>query len=507
MDVTMGKKTVVCYHKVFEYSDLCESAVESVVPDTMPDIERILCADGTLVIKSKEVAEGSASVTAGIAASVLYVPEGMTEVRCLKAAIPFSFNADAPGVSPDSLPTAAFTIDFIEARMQNPRKVVIRAGVTAAIACYDHAEAEYCSGATGESADEIQQLVESRVLSHVVFVGEKTFFITDDFRIPAGSPRVGELLANTVELSAEDIKTVGSKIVVNGTAKTTLTYAAAESGEIASVTFETAFSQLMEVDRELAAPECTVGLLLTAVFVEPHGFAGEEAGISCELHAVVQMVCSDSAAVDYLSDCYSNRRHIEAAGETVPVVCDVRRVLQRCGFHEALETDRGVNEVRAMFCRAAGFKVADGNITCRLTVNVVYVDDDGAAYCASGQFPMTCPAGLEAGMTGAVISACCTQAYASPAQKSVDLRVQVCFDMMAWRDAELAQITGIDLAEEPLPKSKNPSIVVVRAEEGATLWMLAKRYRSTCGSIRAANHLEEGESLIGKILLIPASKI
>lgn len=506
MDVTMGKKTVVCYHKVFEYSDLCEGAVESVVPDTMPDIERILCADGTLVIKSKEVTEGSASVTAGIAASVLYVPEGMTEVRCLKAAIPFSFSADAPGVSPDSIPTAALTINFIEARMLNPRKVIIRAGVSATITCYERAEAEYCCEINGEKAGEIQQLAENRVLSHVVFVREKTFVITDDFRIPAGSPQVGELLSNTVELAAEDIKAVGSKIVVNGTANTMLTYTAAGSGEIASVSFETAFSQLVEADRELTAPECMVTLLLTAVFIEPHAYAGEETGISCELHVVIQTVCSDSTSVDFISDCYSNRRQIETADETIPVVCDIRRSLQRCSFHESLDTDRTVNEVRAVSCRAADFKIADGNITCRLNVNVVYTDDDGAAFCATGQFPMSCPAGFESDMTGAVISAYCTQAYASPAQKSVDLRVQVCFDLMVWREAEITQITGIELGEESTAKSGNPSLVVVRAGEDASLWMLAKRYRSTRRIIVAANNLEEGEPVAGKVLLIPASK-
>ena len=149
MDVTMGKKTVVCYHKVFEYANLSESAVESVVPDTMPDIERILCADGTLVIRSKEVSEGSVSVTAGIAASVLYVPDGKAGVCCLKAAIPFSYSTDAPGVTTDSIPVAMFTLMSVEAHMLNPRKVVVRATVEVKITCYDRAEADYCCEVSG----------------------------------------------------------------------------------------------------------------------------------------------------------------------------------------------------------------------------------------------------------------------------------------------------------------------------------------------------------------------
>lgn len=505
MDVTMGKKTVVCYHKLFDYSDLCENAVESVVPDTMPDIERILCADGTLVIKSKEVTEGSVSVTGGISASVLYVPEGKSDVCCLRAAIPFSISADAPGVTSDAVPVATLSITTMEARMLNPRKVVVRANVAVTIACYERTEAAYCCEVNGEHAQEIQQLVEKRSISHVVCVKEKTFVVTDEYRVPAGKPKVGELLRDTVGLSAEEIRTVGGKIVINGTASVALTYKAAESAEITSVAFETAFSQLVEADRELTDPACTVGMLLTAVFIEPHTYTGGEAGFTCELHIVVQAVCSDSNDVDYISDCYSNKRQLRAESEPMRVICGARRTMQRIGFHEQLETAQTVREVGEVSCRASDFKIDDGTIKCKITAAVIYSDDTGAPYCVSRRFPVECSAGLEDGMTGTVTAACCTQMYAAPAQKSVDLRGQVCFDLMLWREAEITQITGVELAEETA-KTDRPSLVVVRPGSGMTLWMLAKRYRSTREAIMAANDLQEGDSIAGKVLLIPASK-
>jgi hypothetical protein len=218
MDVTMGKKTVVCYNKIFEYADVCEGAVESVVPDTMPDIERILCADGTLVIRSKEASVGSVSVTAGIAACVLYVPEDGQKVCSLNAAIPLTVTADAPGITPEAVPIAMLSIVSIEARMLNPRKVAVRASVEVTIECHERAEAEYCCEIDGEGAEELQTLLEGRTINHVICVKEKTFVVKEEFHIPAGLPDLDEVLRSTVELSADDIRAVGSKIVVNGSA-------------------------------------------------------------------------------------------------------------------------------------------------------------------------------------------------------------------------------------------------------------------------------------------------
>ena len=55
----MKRERVECCEKVFEYCAPAEEAAETVIPDTMPDVERVLCAGGTAIIRSKEVQEGA----------------------------------------------------------------------------------------------------------------------------------------------------------------------------------------------------------------------------------------------------------------------------------------------------------------------------------------------------------------------------------------------------------------------------------------------------------------
>ena len=66
MELTMKRERVECCEKVFEYCAPAEEAAETVIPDTMPDVERVLCAGGTAIIRSKEVQEGRVSLTAGV---------------------------------------------------------------------------------------------------------------------------------------------------------------------------------------------------------------------------------------------------------------------------------------------------------------------------------------------------------------------------------------------------------------------------------------------------------
>ena len=52
MELSMKRSGIACCEKVFEYAMPVEQATETVVPDTMPDVERILCAEGMVLLEN-----------------------------------------------------------------------------------------------------------------------------------------------------------------------------------------------------------------------------------------------------------------------------------------------------------------------------------------------------------------------------------------------------------------------------------------------------------------------
>lgn len=506
MDLTMGKRTVASFDKVFEYSMPRDEAGETVVPDTMPDIERILCADGTVVIRSKEAAAGSVSVTAGVAANVLYVPEGGGAVRSLSVSIPVSVTAEAPKVTSESIPVARIDLVSVEARMLNPRKVVVRAGVSVQLVCYDPAETEYTDALPEEGCADIETLVSGAEVSHTALVREKTFVVSDEYRLPVGKPPVGELLRSGVFLFTEDVKSVGSKLVVKGAARVQIVYAAAETGEPASAEFETSFSQLLDAERELYDPDASVAMLLTAVYIESAALPGGERGISCELHAVAQVVCTDRTEARFISDCYSNRRKLEITRATRRTKCVCRRVTVRATAHEQAETPQTVRDVTCVSCRLGELTAEGAKITGSVLADIVYCDDSGGMYSVARRMALACETELEEGCTLAVDRARCAEVYAIPAGRSVDVRICVDIDAVVTREVTVSQVSGIGCGENEPADAERPSVTVLRATGEMSLWALGKKYHSTRTAIRAANELEESDPIAGKILLIPCVK-
>lgn len=96
MEVSMKRSGIACCEKVFEYAMPVEQAAETVVPDTMPDVERVLCAEGTVIIKGKEVQDGRVSVTAGSGCNGAVCSGGRRQDRVLGAALPIELSLDAP---------------------------------------------------------------------------------------------------------------------------------------------------------------------------------------------------------------------------------------------------------------------------------------------------------------------------------------------------------------------------------------------------------------------------
>ncbi len=505
MDLTLVRNAIQCFDRIFEYSASREETAETVVPDTMPDIERVLCADGVVIIRSKEAEAGSVTVTGGVAATVLYVPEDGGPVRCVSAALPFTCAVDAPDVTRDSVPMAMLRLCGVEARMLNPRKVLIRASVHVRLECYERTEVCLTAGLEGEGAADLETLTAAETISPVICAQEKTFVISDEYAPPPGAPAMSSLLRHSSVLRCDDVRSVGTKLIIKGRALTELTYLS-ESDAPYHAAYETEFSQIVETDLELKSPECRVLPLLTAEYVECGALSSGGRGVTLELHAVAQVICRDSIRAEFLTDCYSNRRAVSVTGSVMPASRAMGLASSRETVRENIELSGAVAEVRQTLCRAGETRMEGERAVCPVFVSVIYSDVSGGIYGVTRAFNAAWEPGVEDGLRCVCCRAECGEVYAAPSQRGVELRIPVDFEALLARDAAIAQIDRVELLEDAGPRRQGPSLTVVRAEGGSTLWQLGKRYHSTAAAITEVNALEDGAELSGRILIIPAVK-
>ena len=186
MDIIVRRSALDSCEKVFERSLCLEEAAESVVPDTQPDAEYILCAGGAAFIRSKDVNAGRVGLSAQAEVTALYAAEGSGGICALSAVVPINVELEAPEVTPESLAVADICLTNVEAKLLNPRKAVIRCTASVRLECYNPGELYVSAGLEGEGAEKVETLCGTCTVNPVVCVKEKTFAVSDEYQLQPG---------------------------------------------------------------------------------------------------------------------------------------------------------------------------------------------------------------------------------------------------------------------------------------------------------------------------------
>jgi len=477
-----------------------EETAECVVPDVLPDIAQILYTQACVLLRGKESEDGRATVTASLECSVIYTPEGGTGLRKLGLTIPFSASVESGELREDSRLIARVSLNSVDARTLNPRKVLVRAEVHICLEAYAPVTTTITEDAAPDSG--IQTLCRTVQVTEPGCVTEKTFVLSDEFRFPPARPAPSELLGYRLSVMTEEIKAVGSKLIFKGTVTTTLLCLSGEGELPSSESFTTTFSQLLEVEgsAEELLPE--LSLMPTGVYVEQAPAAYGSGIFTCELHLVAQAVCRRPREIVYLADAYSCERAAQLRTETLRFGRMGRELTLRETTRELLETPTAVRELVEASAQIGPASVTDGVATTRVTVCALYTTEDGGIASASKTLQISSRLETEDGTEARILAVRCGELYAMPASGGLEMRIPVEFVLSLSEPVVIPCVTAIELDEEGFGVTERPSVVVVRAG-GEDPWSLAKRYFSTPALIASANPETPEEN---GVLLIPRAR-
>ena len=216
-------------------------------------------------------------------------------------------------------------------------------------------------------------------------------------------------------------------------------------------------------------------------------------------------MCTDSVRVKCVTDCYSNSRELDITSEETELGCVQRRSTVRATVHESLPATPAPTEICRVMCRTGTAVCESGTLKCPVTVTVLYKSSDGQYYSVSRRLTSEAPAELGENEYAALVRASCTDCSAAPSAAGADVRLLVDFELLVVKRITVPQIASVVCGEE-LDPGCLPSITVVRAGAGESLWALGKRYRSTARLIAEQNGLADGECPEGRTLLIPTAR-
>ena len=472
-----------------------EETQELKLPESMPDVGRVLAVWGQTVIRGKDWRDTGAGISGGVLVWMLYVPEDGGALQRVESWIPFQSRVDFPERGEDGVLRVEGILRSVDARSISGRKIQFRAGIGLLVQALEPAETEIPT--PGELPADVEQLKRSYPVSLIREAGEKTFLLEEDVELPAGLPEPEKLVYYHLDPEILEEKVLGSRAVFRGTGRLHLLYQDAD-GRLCSHDAELPFAQYMELEREYAA-EASVSTLCAVTGLELELHEGQ-LHLKCGLTG--QYTVEDVLKIELLEDAYSPCRSVELekTALSLPAWVDSRRELLSLGQSFPAENSRVVDQI---FCpELPRITESSGMASMEYggTFQTVLQNPDGSY---TGKT-------LRDSQTAQWKTECATVPFSIPRGTAVCRRegagwrteTQVVADLRSLCEAPMETVTGMELGEAVSPDPERPSVIIRRMGDRESLWELARECGSTVGAIERLNRLE-GEPREDQLLLIP----
>lgn len=499
MEICFENKTISTCRELCRLSRVIQETAESVVPDVNDDIGRIASVQTSLFLKSKDVTARGVTVTGEACATLLYITESSRSVSFLRLTKAFTMDFEGLDTDADVQAQIKLRIQHTEARVLNPRKVMVGFEIIGELSCY---AAENIVSESLLPARELSGLhagYEVRELNCVKAVIEKTFAISEQYIFPGGKPSPDRIVSHRAQLSAADAQVIGSKIIVKGNVDVSVCYLSDDATYPLKAEFNSPFSQIIDAGAE-NIESCCAFVELTSAYCDLIDTIGGEKAVDVELHALIQLTGSRSEKLSLISDVYSNLMPSECHYHKRQFNQYSAPVQLKLAADERIKVADDCADVLSVFTALSQLGFQSDKLSAAVTMDIIYKSSGGdmSAVRRLVSLEADCPL-TQPRLVGMKIS----DAYLRPDGGFIDAHILVDVSAQSCGSIELSRVESVTLDEERAYDSAEfPTLNLVRVGK-ESLWELAKLYHSSVERIAELNELEGG--LEGKMLLIPKS--
>ena len=485
-----------------------EETLESIVPDACPDLLAICDTEGVVCLQKKEAADGRVELAGTIHAMLLCQPEGGEGLRQLLVELPFTCMAEGGEITAGCRVAAQPRLRGADARLVNPRKVLVRADLVVELQVFAPVNQWACQGVLEPEQAGIEQRSEGCETWVTVCVQEKPFTFSDELTLPGSRPEGEELLKWRAALECGEAKVIGSKLIFKGSARLQVLYRGTD-GSLNTGEFELPISQLMEVGGAGEEAVCQVSLMLTDLDCTLD--RGDGRTLTLTMGLLAQAVVREMRSLTLLADVYSTAYELEVERDSLALHRLADRGEREVAVRELLET--GVLAQETMDAYVTLGEIAQSREGERLTltaqahVHVLCRTEGGETTGISRMLPVTCTLELPEGARCSCRCLCTAPVFAAPTAGGIEVRFPVRFVYQALTGSKAAIVSAVSFDENtPRDHTGQPSIVLRMVGAGERLWDIAKAYSTTARDVMQANALEEEELPEGQLLLIPRKR-
>lgn len=494
MEILFHAQTIT-YLAEKRYDDLHqEQTGEITIPETLPELDRVVDCFGAVLVQNRTVDSGSVTVTGGIQAGVLYVPAGEESLERLDLYLPFTVTKKVP-TQPDTQLHYWGWLRSIEARFVNARKLLVRADLASELTLFTPAEMEL---------EQIESCPRGLVCKTETYpmrlplcAAEKEVRIADEVLMPEDGPGMERLMKAQCSVEMGERRVLGERAIFQGDLRLRV-LGLTESGEPFTWTGTVPFSQYADLERSM---EENAHLSIQPIFnhmeIDTDG-QPDSRRLLVNVSFTTQMVLWNDVPVTLTEDAY----YLDGEFKPEWQNCDLSPCLDSLETDLPQTLDLPAEAVSVVdwtvfpdrIAAAPGAEAARGG----LGVNVMYYDDDHRLQSRLLRRELR----LERQADASADWHCSIVPGAEVRQQGRQLVLPMTAQQRYCQNASLRNLSGGELT--PVPRGEGPSLIV-RSASG-DLWEIARDNGSTVRAIQTANELDEVCLGRERLLLIPTGR-
>lgn len=491
---------------------------EYLIPDTHPDVQRILSVEANPVITSKEIIGAKIIIEGRVEYNVIYIPrEENVTVNSVNYTEKFTNSLDLDESEHKVICEVECKIEHIDANIMNERKISIEGVIELNWQLYTKTKFDFVKDI--EASDGVEVLKENDNISRLVSSKEVEMIGKSVLRVGMDKPQISKILKCSLRLHKKEMKSGEDKVYLGCYCKVNILYVGDTTNEIMTLEDDVYISQDEEVIGVYSdmIPLVAYTIKNRDVVVEEDDL-GEARIVNIEflIDAKISVFADENISV--IKDAYSPKfpinieKDLYDIGALLGIQSSENIIKDNIYLKEGdLKPEKIINVTGNIII--ADKKIADDKITVEgiIKAEVIYkTNDEESSYGhVSGDIPFTTVLdmiGAKSSMK-AVVKSALESLDAIIEANTIAIKASIAIGVKVFYEIKKEFISDVIEGEGEVPDKKSSITIYVVGKED-TLWKLAKKYSCTMQELQKINNLDDDYVLQqGEKLIIPGRAV
>jgi hypothetical protein len=492
-----------------------------IVPDTKPDILRVLFVDGEVFITGTEVHQDRIIANGTTHFKILYISdEEGQRLKSIDANAAFSQGLDIINARQGMHCRVDCDMEHIDHEIINARKINIKAIINIKGKVVNELEQQVVHDISGVRG--VQILRDRYTVNSSIGSNDAAVSISESMDIPLGKPTVREILRSDAKFAEKEYKITDDRVVAKGELNVSTLYIADDETEsIQFMEHSIPFMQVINIpgineDMSLNV-EYSLGDYRSHMEEDSDG---ELRMLRVEADLNIWAEGFYRSDIEAVADAYSPDSILVMERESFMVEEVAASSVSQAILKETLEIDDDRPEMAEVFnvlCRPvlSAHEVEKDRVLIEgvAASKVLYIanNEEQPVFLCERELPLKEiieVKGVEPGMKCAISLDVDHVSYNMISSRNVEVRIVIGMDIKVYKQVSIPLVSRIN--ETPLDEAEQkskPSITIYFTQPGDTLWKVAKKYHIAVDEVRKANNIEEADEIvIGLQIFIPRTR-